>query len=437
MKVVKVPKFNNFDNFFSVMLPMGDFWNNDLGFDTMLYRGEPSAKFKLLPSALRDVTFGMKHGNRKPVSQPEQVRMEYYLLWDFYKLANENGLKVKASIEMQNNYLTAMSPLDSKDDSYKWLSPEYEELAALAQHYGVKTRMLDWSSDLYISLYFAAVGALKNWKKSFKSGWDDNSYDTNDSIVIYILNGGKVHEMAQKIPLKLIVPSYYDNPNLKAQKGVLSYWQVDLPIRSEEGIASCKHSIDIKPLTQLLEEHDLGYKSEHIKILYKVEIAINECGYIYSVMDKLGYNAARLFPGYDGVNRKLEEDELYLEFCSWINGQNVDEYNLCNEMYNNAVLCTENQKSILLDELASKYKLPKMVFEIKEKARKFLELLSDEDIKLLLLNIYDLPNGNTTPLNKKDSYCVHIYKWAIVYDMTPKKLTVYDINMRGDKKYET
>jgi len=80
MKVVKVPKFNNFDNFFSVMLPMGDFWNNDLGFDTMLYRGEPSAKFKLLPSALRDVTFGMKHGNRKPVSQPEQVRMEYYLL---------------------------------------------------------------------------------------------------------------------------------------------------------------------------------------------------------------------------------------------------------------------------------------------------------------------------------------------------------------------
>ncbi|MCL2398738.1 MAG: hypothetical protein FWC91_03205 [Defluviitaleaceae bacterium] len=43
MKVIKVPKYNNFDEFFYWMLPMGEFWQfwqNDMPlFVTMLYRG--------------------------------------------------------------------------------------------------------------------------------------------------------------------------------------------------------------------------------------------------------------------------------------------------------------------------------------------------------------------------------------------------------------
>lgn len=437
MKVVQVPKFYNFDEFFYLMLPMGDFWKNDMGFDTMLYRGEPSAKYKLLPSALRGGKLSIKHGSREPLSQPEQVRMEYYALWDFYKLANENGLKVKASEEMQNSYLTAMSPLGSKDEPFDWLSPEHEELAALAQHYGVKTRLLDWSSDLYTSLYFASVGALKNWKKSFDSNWKDNSYDSKDSIVVYVLNGGKVHEMTREMPLKLIVPPYSDNPNLRAQKGVLSYWQANLPARNEEGYDFNKHPIDNRPLTQQIEEHDLGYESDHIKIMYRIEIDINECGYIYSVMNKLGYNAAKLFPSYDGVKQKLEEDEVYLQFCEWIRTQSSDDYNACVEMYNKAVVCPENLEGIPLDELVDKFGLPQMLFEVKKNAVKVLEALSEEDKKWLVSGIYNLPNGSITPLVKENSYCVHIYKWTIVFDMTPEKTTVYGINTRGDKENET
>jgi len=437
MKVVQVPKYYNFDEFFYVMLPMGDFWKNDMGFDTMLYRGEPSAKYKLLPSALRGGKLSIKHGSREPLSQPEQVRMEYYALWDFYKLANENGLKVKASEEMQNSYLTTMSPLGSKDESFKWLSPEHEELAALAQHYGVKTRLLDWSSDLYTSLYFASVGALRSWKKSFDSDWNDDSYDTNDSIVVYILNGGKVHEMTREIPLKLIVPPYCDNPNLRAQKGVLSYWQVDLPARNSEGYDFSKHPIDNRPLTQQIEEHDLGYESDHINIMYRIEIDINECGYIYSVMNKLGYNAAKLFPSYDGVKQKLEEDEIHLAFCNWIRNQRSDDYNLCVDMYNKAIACSENQESVLLDRLVDKFDLPQMVFEIKKNAVNALDGLSKEDKKLLVLGIYNLPNGIITPLDREDSYCVHMRKWTIVFDMTPEKLTVHGISTRSGKIDET
>lgn len=42
----------------------------------------------------------------------------------------------------------------------KWLPENFLELAALAQHYGLSTRLIDWSKDIYTSLYFASSGAL-------------------------------------------------------------------------------------------------------------------------------------------------------------------------------------------------------------------------------------------------------------------------------------
>ena len=49
--------------------------------------------------------------------------------------------------------------------------------------------------------------------------------------------------------------------------------------------------------------------------MWRVEIDINECDRIYEVVGKIGYNAAKLFPGYDGVAKKLEEDAIYRDFC--------------------------------------------------------------------------------------------------------------------------
>jgi hypothetical protein len=33
----------------------------------------------------------------------------------------------------------------------------------------------------------------------------------------------------------------------------------------------------------------------------------------------MGYNAARLFPGYNGVVRKVEEDNIAYNFMQWLN----------------------------------------------------------------------------------------------------------------------
>lgn len=114
------------------------------------------------------------------------------------------------------------------------------------------------------------------------------------------------------------MPPYYDNPNLNAQKGVLSYWEIEMPSRAEENARAYQDfPIDKRPLDELLQTFDLGYQSDHINILYRIEIDINECGYMYQVMNDLGINAAKLFPGYDGVRRKMLEDNIMGEHHRW------------------------------------------------------------------------------------------------------------------------
>jgi hypothetical protein len=344
MNVVK-SSYTYFEDFFHHALPTGELGQMfDGAFDKFLFRGEPSGKYELIPSALRKGAGKLLNtvgGGIDAKCLGEQIRQERYKLWDFYKIANQHGLKVTGSESMRNEYLSSMSQtFGFQEEPYKWLSSEYEDLAALAQHYGVPTRLLDWTSELFVALYFASVGALQNWKN------DKDKHDSSDVMVIWMLNGGLIHSMSTErregvpeivngelkktvvnpLPLKLVVPPYYDNPNLNAQKGVLSYWQIDMPSRNDElNCGSQSFPIDKLPLNEMLGTFELGYNSDHIDILYKAELNINECGEMYRIMNSLGYNAAKLFPGYDGVKRKMQEDDICQEFFAWLQKKQCQE----------------------------------------------------------------------------------------------------------------
>ena len=49
-------------------------------------------------------------------------------------------------------------------------------------------------------------------------------------------------------------------------------------------------------------------------IMYKFIIPKNECVNMYNYIHKMGYSAASLFPGYNGVAKEIHEKKILQEF---------------------------------------------------------------------------------------------------------------------------
>jgi len=311
MKIEKI-EFESFLDFFHSIMPTGKLNKTlNLGY---IFRGEATNKYDLLPTALRKNNKNKLWGLTKieeNMSELEywQVYAEYVKIREFYKTANYNGLKVP-HIKGIQEYYTQNVPweLIIQWESTKWITNEIAELAALAQHYGIPTRLLDWSFDPFVALYFASIGAIT-------LALQNNKLQDNDKMVIWALNSEKIQSRkptVAKIPLNFVVPSYYNNPNLNAQKGVLTYWEIDVDCAFTE-IKKFQNNtpskpIDRTPLNDLLNLFCKEGDDDHVILLYKFEFPVTDCRFVYDIIQQFGYSAASIFPGYSGVTKKIEDD---------------------------------------------------------------------------------------------------------------------------------
>lgn len=302
-------KYDTFKEFFDATLPDGELGKHLHGY---IFRGESSAKYELLPSALRPANKEKFYSittipiNNQSEQECWQIGAEKTLLRKFYKIANNNGLKVPHIESIRTNYVDFFNTDDHfPSEVKKWISRDFEELTALAQHYGIPTRLLDWTFDLYVAMYFASISSIKKYDKIT----DKISFEeiTSDNMVFWLLNAHSIQflqKTGKRIPLNFVVPSYYNNANLNAQKGILSYWEID-----DKGLY-LTDEIDRTPLNKLIEKSCQHEENDKEVLLYKIEVPIHCCVEMYNYICKLGYSAARIFPGYGGVVRQLEEDKL-------------------------------------------------------------------------------------------------------------------------------
>lgn len=303
--MAKEHQYQSFRDFFIDTLPLGNFWKC-VDENSCVFRGESTNTYELLPSALRKSNkrklWGMagRSINEEMDDDYWQVLLEYENIHNFYQIANESGLKIPTNDLTNQHYLNRIPHLVlNEKKSINWIFDEIVEIAALAQHYGVLTRLLDWTKNLYIACYFAALGAIKTQKS-----------DSKDFMVIWVMEKSLVEYYYQRIPLRFVTPSYYNNPNINAQQGLLSYWKIAVNDYSGAKIVMDsqrnKQPVDRTPLDKLLDQY---CNENHIleDLLHKIMIPVTDCIEMYQTISKLGYTTSSLFPGYAGVTKQLEE----------------------------------------------------------------------------------------------------------------------------------
>lgn len=265
-----------------------------------IFRGHSSDKYELVPSALRTNSSNLINqlalSGSNTVTEFDQIIKEYTILRKFYQICDSTGLPLP---NVQRIRATYMDFLDIKTlvMERKWLPEDLWELAALAQHYGIPTRLLDWTHDLYTALYFAVESYMKN------------KYIPKEtkSIVLWALNIKPYANLDMlSCPLKIVHPIYYMNPNMKAQQGLFTLWEITKTFEKEDGNIKINNSkLERKPLDKLLQEYKFSDKIG--TLLYQIVIPVDYVKDLCHYLNFLGYNASKIYPGFYGVVKTLQE----------------------------------------------------------------------------------------------------------------------------------
>lgn len=280
--------------------------------NNFIFRGEGSEKYTLLPTSLRPQNMIKIHNAIRGEYKKEftQVMCEFRLLQEFYVYAKNNNLDIPDC----EHFNRSENPLDNRF----WWEEEIEDftiphnlesLFALAQHYGTYTRLLDFSKDLNVGIYFGLTGAMYRMKNYSPK----KIFNIQENFILWSIDVEKLSLLNKNsFPIILLENTYGTNENLKAQSGVFLYHKSKFysPKLMEKFMA--ENSSYAAPLTDRTPFDEIfgSFKSDLEDVITKYTIPYNLVHQLYGLQYKKGNLAAKYFPGYMGVTKQIEENRL-------------------------------------------------------------------------------------------------------------------------------
>lgn len=124
-----------------------------------LFRGQSDADWGLQPKALRSNAFADIHFRRSAAVEPERRGLydEEQVLAMFITFASQSGLAIPGDTQEWRDQRFA----PELHDGYEFPPVAQRGAYALGQHYGIPTRLLDWSYNPLTSIYFACLERAK------------------------------------------------------------------------------------------------------------------------------------------------------------------------------------------------------------------------------------------------------------------------------------
>jgi hypothetical protein len=194
---------------------------------------------------------------------------ERRLLVDFFRALEASGLAIPGDGEHLRSHVRQIENLEPV---HSGLWP----LAALAQHHGLPTRMLDWTKRAKVAAYFAAVQANTSMELEIWALFIGDRY--GDGLCF----GSSV--LLAEVPRA-------SNRNLHAQGGLFTVW------KSYTGLKS-------------LDEMPATGGSGDFPTMYRFVLPTTQRLDLLRWLSFDDINASNLFPGYDGVAKEVREQRL-------------------------------------------------------------------------------------------------------------------------------
>lgn len=217
-------------------------------------------------------------------AQPAQWRTSENLMFDailvpsIFRQHNRPGISLS---DLEHQMIR-----DFQREAHAWLSvtPASEiEWMALAQHHGIPTRLLDWTTNPLVALFFAV----------------ENSCAEFDSII----HRGKIYDV-----------QIYDYENVGEQDTKtfdqkIAPFRFYMPTYTDRRLAAQSSCFTLHPQMELYEQAEYFH---HFTEVLPRELAVTTCvvprarfGTIKAELYEVGVSYKNLFPGLDGLGRSI------------------------------------------------------------------------------------------------------------------------------------
>lgn len=293
------------NEFLDALSPLGAYFKQSKLAESWLFRGQ-GQDYPLVPSAFRkdDRLASLLQRGIEDYSQRRLAERD--ALTQFFNIADKRGLILPDDSQELRSKLETLSSRRGETfigSGFEDWQPDKTALSltALAQHYGIPTRLLDWTRQSLIAAFFAAEDAINHLELIEPSSW----------LVVWAFFFPALgrHDVIEKEndPIQIVTAPSATNPNLKAQQGVFTLVNRHYTHESEGSYL---------PMEQVLEELLAKPESERYYPtivdckLQKFTLPVSEAKTLLFLLAKLDITPSYVYPGYHSIVRDIAMQNL-------------------------------------------------------------------------------------------------------------------------------